>query len=51
MKENEKVKNLQISGDNYPQNEYRIFADFLPLFFVLSTVECDGFYLQIFANS
>ena len=21
---------LQISGDNYPQNEYRIFADFTP---------------------
>ena len=23
---------LQISGDNYPQNEYRIFADFTPCF-------------------
>ena len=23
---------LQISGDNYPQNEYRIFADFYPHF-------------------
>ena len=23
---------LQISGDNYPQNEYRIFADFTPVF-------------------
>ena len=25
-------KNLQISGDNYPQNKYRIFADFYPYF-------------------
>jgi hypothetical protein len=27
------------------------YLQILPLFFVLSTVECDDFYLQIFANS
>ena len=31
-KKKEKDKMLQISGDNYPQNEYRIFADSM-LFF------------------
>ena len=32
---------------------YRIsdICRFLPPFFVLSTAECDNFYLQIFANS